>query len=79
MEIEPIQSDQAPETAREVYQAIERRTGRVATLYKMLAHKPEVLRTFDAFYQAVWAPGALESRLKVLAYLRASLLNGCAY
>lgn len=79
MKIEPIQSDQATEAVRDVYQAIERRTGRVATLYKMLAHKPEVLRTFDAFYQAIWAPGALESKLKVLAYLRTSLLNGCAF
>ena len=64
---------------REVYDHLERRFGRVVNLYKMLGNKPEVLRTFEAFYRTVWAPGALPAKTKVLAYLRASLLNGCAY
>jgi alkylhydroperoxidase family enzyme len=45
----------------------------------MLGHKPEVLHTFAAFYQAIWAPGTLSPKLRELAYLRTSILNGCAY
>ncbi|HET8632336.1 MAG TPA: carboxymuconolactone decarboxylase family protein [Thermomicrobiales bacterium] len=79
MPIRPVEKEHLPEQARAAYEEIERRTGRVSTFYRMLAHKPEILRTFDAFYRAVWAPGALPPKLKELAYLRASILNGCAY
>lgn len=79
MRIKPLEKDEVVEPARAVYEEMERRTGRVPNLYKMLAHKPEILRTFSAFYTQVWAPGALPPKLKVLAYLRASLLNGCEY
>lgn len=79
MQIRPVEKDQAAAAARAVYEEIEQRGGRVGNFWRMLAHKPEVLRTFRSYYQAVWAPGALEPRLKELAYLRASILNGCAY
>jgi alkylhydroperoxidase family enzyme len=79
MRIRPLEKGEAPEAARAIYDELERRTGRVGNFYKMLAHKPEVLRTFTAFYQQVWAPSALSDRLKSLAYLRVSILNGCVY
>ena len=79
MPIEPVGKDQADPAARAVYEEIEQASGRVSNFWRMLAHKPPVLRTFRGFYQAVWAPGALEPRLRELAYLRASILNGCAY
>lgn len=79
MRIQPIEKEQASEAVRSVYEEIERRAGRVSTFYKMLGHRPEVLRTFAAFYQALWAPGALPPKLKELAYLRTSILNSCAY
>lgn len=80
MRIEPVEKEQAPETVRRIYDALEKQRGRPpGNLHKMLAHKPDVLRTFLPFYGAIWAPGALPDRLKELAYLRASILNGCAY
>ena len=79
MRIQPVEKEQAAEAARTVYEEIEGRGGRVGNFWRMLAHKPEVLRTFRSYYQAVWTPGALAPRLKELAYLRASILNGCAY
>jgi alkylhydroperoxidase family enzyme len=79
MAIRPLEGDQVPEPARAVYEDLERRFGRVGNFFKMLAHKPEVLRTFDAFYSSIWAPGALPPKLKELAYLRVSILNGCVY
>ncbi len=79
MRIAPLEKDEADEGVRQVYQAIESKVGRVGNFYKMLAHKPEVLRTFRQFYDAIWAPGALSPRLKELAYLRTSIRNGCEY
>ena len=79
MQIRPVEKERAAEAARAVYEEIEQRGGRVGNFWRMLAHKPEVLRTFTPFYQAIWAPGALSPRLKELAYLRVSILNGCGY
>jgi alkylhydroperoxidase family enzyme len=45
----------------------------------MLAHKPDVLRAFNQLSGAIWAEGTLAPKLKELAYLRVSILNGCAY
>jgi alkylhydroperoxidase family enzyme len=42
-------------------------------------NKPELLRAFNQLYGVVWAEGALSAKLKELAYLRVSILNGCGY
>lgn len=62
MRIQPVEKEQASEAVRSAYEAIERRGGRVSTFYKMLGHTPEVLRTFAAFYQAIWAPGGAPAK-----------------
>ena len=46
---------------------------------RVMAHRPEILRAFAPFYQAVLGPGLLDSRLKILAYLGASYANECPY
>jgi uncharacterized peroxidase-related enzyme len=45
----------------------------------MLAHKPEVLKTFVPMYEAIVGPGAVEQKFKELAYLKTSIVNGCEY
>ena len=47
--------------------------------YRVMAHRPKVLENFVPFYGAIAGPGALERRLKELAYLVASIANRCAY
>lgn len=79
MKIEPIDNTQASEPVRAVYDGLEKRTGRVSTFVKMLAHKPDVLRTFLEFYPQIVGPGKLSPKFKELAYLRTSIYNGCAY
>jgi len=51
----------------------------VSNFYKVLAHKPALLRAFTQLYGAIWEDGALDPRLKELAYLRTSIANGCEY
>ena len=79
MRIEPVERDQAPPVVQRIYDAIERRTGRVTPFFRMLGNQPDLLRAFNQLYGVVWAEGALAARLKELAYLRVSILNGCGY
>ena len=79
MKIPPLERDQAPEAARPIYDTLQQTVGRVMNFWKVLAHRPDVLRTFMDFDSAVWAPGALSPKIKELVYLRASIMNGCHY
>ena len=79
MKIEPLEKEHAAETVRPIYEGMEKKAGRVINMYKVMAHKPNVLAPFLEFYKQVWAPGALDAKIKELAYLRTSLMNGCTY
>jgi alkylhydroperoxidase family enzyme len=79
MAIRPVERNDAPEAVRTIYETLEKDFGRVPNTFKMLAHRPEVLRTFLPLYNTVWAQGTLPRKLKALAAVRTSLLNGCAY
>jgi alkylhydroperoxidase family enzyme len=79
MRIEPVDTEQAAPVVRRIYDAIQQQTGRVSNFFRMLGNNPDLLRAFNQLYGVVWAEGALAVRLKELAYLRVSILNGCAY
>ena len=79
MTIRPVEKNDAPEAVRTIYETLEQKLGRVPNTFKMLARRPEVLRTFLPLYTAVWAEGPLPQKLKALAAVRTSLLNGCEY
>ena len=79
MRIEPISdADVSPEVKR-IFDALAP-GGKVAPFFRMLAHKPAVLRAYNQLSGALWAADSkLPERLKDLAYLRASIRNGCEY
>ena len=79
MQIHLIEKDEADPAVRRIYDALEHQSGTISNFNKMLAHKPEILRAFNQMSSAVWADGALSAKLKDLAYLRVSIVNGCAY
>ncbi len=68
-----------PRSARpEVQQIYEHRlAGRPANVHKAMAHNPQALTPFLAFYAAVGK--SLDRRLWELIYLRVSFINGCEY
>ena len=68
-----------PQSARaEVKQIYEHRLGgRPASVHKAMAHNPQALTPFLAFYAAAGA--SLERKLWEMVYLRVSFLNGCEY
>jgi uncharacterized peroxidase-related enzyme len=58
---------------------LERKGKRENHFFRMMARKPEVLKSFVPLYGAIMAPGATDRRIKELVYLTASLGNQCAY
>ena len=79
MRISLVQDDEAPAVVKRIYDALQLRTGSVAPYFRVLAHKPDALRAFNQLHAAIWADGALSAKLKHLAYLRASILDGCGF
>ena len=79
MRIEPVSDADASPEVKRIFDALAR-GGRVAPFFRMLAHKPAVLRAYNQLSGALWAADSkLPERLKDLAYLRASIRNGCEY
>ena len=79
MRISLIGNDQAQVVVKRIYDALQLRSGSVAPYFRVLAHKPDVLRAFNQLHAAIWADGALSAKLKHLAYLRVSILDGCGF
>ena len=79
MHINLIEKESAPDPVRRVYEGLEHAGRPVGNFYKVLAHKPDVLRSFLQLFNGVMAEGAVPLKLKELAYLRTSIINGCAY
>jgi len=63
----------------EALAGLEAKTKQPSPFYRVMAHRPEVLKTFSPFYGAVMGPGSLDRRLKELVYLATSFANRCAY
>ena len=80
--IRGISDEEAVGPARDLFEASNRMLGRTANLQRILAHSPDVARWFLPFVAAVRQPGAgavSDVRLRNLAVLKTSTLNGCRY
>jgi len=73
--IELVTPESAPAEVKEVYEKVLR--GKPGNVQKALAHRPEMLKNFLAFYGTVGR--SLDRKLYELIYLRVSLINGCRY
>ena len=77
-----ISDDDARGAVKELFDASNRLLGRTANLLRILAHSPQLARWFLPFVAAVRQPGAgavSDVRLRNLAVLKTSTLNGCRY
>ncbi|MDQ0287301.1 putative peroxidase-related enzyme [Desulfofundulus luciae] len=64
---------------KEAYQRMIAKRGKVTNIYKIMAYKPEILRTIGPFVAAVQAPDEVDARLKEKIILKASRVNGSVY
>ena len=77
-----ITDAEATGAVKEIFEASNRLLGRTANLSRILAHSPYVARFFLPLVAAVRQPnaGALSDvRLRNLAVLKTSTVNGCRY
>ena len=80
--IRGIADDEATGLAKEIFDSSNQLLGRTANLVRILAHSPYLARWFLPFVAAVRQPDAgavCDVRLRNLATLKTSTLNGCHY
>jgi len=70
-----ISPESANAEVKEIYEKTLR--GKPGNAQKALAHRPEMLKNFLAFYASVGR--SLDRKLYELIYLRVSFINGCHY
>lgn len=78
MKINPVEKENAG-SAKAFYEETEKKRGKVINFFKVMGHKPESLTSFAGFYGSVWAAGELPTKMKEIAYLKTSIMNGCEY
>jgi hypothetical protein len=77
--IAPVAEERAASEVKPIYDNLKKNLGKVPNFFAMLAHKPEVLKTFLPLYGAITGPGAVEQKYKEFAYLKTSTVNACEY
>jgi hypothetical protein len=80
--IRGITDEEATGIAKEIFETSNQLLGRTANLQRILAHSPHLARWFLPLVAAVRQPqaGAVSDvRLRNLAVLKTSTINGCKY
>src|SRR6202049_4867652 len=77
--VNPLTKEQASPELQDAFEKLAARAGKVPNIFATMAPRPDVLATFLPLYKAVINEGTVEAKYKELAYLRASMVNGCEY
>ena len=77
--VSPVTKEKAPPEVHETFGALAKKWGKVPNLYAMMAHRPNVLKNFLPFYNAILNEGSVDARYKELAFLKTAMINGCEY
>jgi alkylhydroperoxidase family enzyme len=75
--VAPLADAQAPDASKSLFQQIQSQFKMVPNIFRTMGHAPEVLRGTLALEQAIARD--LAPKLRELAYLKTSQLNGCHY
>ena len=68
----------APEV-KAVYERSKNEFGILFNTYRILAHRPEILRAWHDLLGSILGPGTVEPQFKMLAFTTGSQVNGCVY
>jgi uncharacterized peroxidase-related enzyme len=77
--ISPISKENAAPEVQPILDKLTHGFGKVPSFFGTMARVPEAFAAFMPFYTAVIEHGTVERKYKELAYLKASLINGCEY
>ena len=73
-----VEKDQADDSIRPTYDAVERGAGKMLNFLKVLAHNKALFEGFMALDGSL-RTFSLPAKYRELAYLRTSAINGCEY
>jgi len=73
-----LDREQVPPDVQAVYDSMKKATGRVLNTFRLMAHHARSVAPFVAFYGTL-REGGLDLKLRQLAYVKASQINGCNY
>ena len=79
MRITRLEKTQVPEDVQELYTNIGQARGNVPNMFRVYAHRPEILKTMVAHLNAVTNTGTVPVRTKELVATLVSRLNSCTY
>lgn len=71
--------DQVPPEVRELYDNAAQARGNVPNMFRVYAHRPELLKTMTAHLNAVTNSGTVSVRTKELVATLVSRINHCEY
>jgi len=77
--VNPLPKEKAAPELHEIYEAMNKKFGKMPNFFATMARRPNVLQTFLPLYAAITGEGTVEQRYKELAYVKTSLVNGCEY
>ncbi len=77
--ISMVTNEQARGEAKGIFADLEKKTGSVINMFRVLGHKPEVLKAFIPLYSAVTGKGAVDQKIKEFVYLKTAMVNRCDY
>lgn len=77
--ITPLDPDNAPEHIKAVFEELKKTKWRIPTMYRVLAHNPNVLKAHESYFDAVMNKGSLDRKLKEKVAFKVAHLNGCEY
>jgi alkylhydroperoxidase family enzyme len=73
----PLSDPDASGAAKTLFQGIQAKFGMVPNIFRTMGHAPEVLEATLSLDRAIHQD--LDPKLRELAYLKTSQLNGCNY
>ena len=74
-----LTKDEVTEDVRALYEKIGAARGNVPNMFRVFAHRPEILKTMVAHLDAVTKGGTVPVRTKELVATLVSRLNQCEY
>jgi alkylhydroperoxidase family enzyme len=79
MRIKRLDKTEVTDDVRELYTKIGAARGNVPNMFRVYAHRPEILKTMVAHLNAVTSTGTVAVRTKELVATLVSRLNSCHY
>jgi len=73
-----VEKESASPEQEKILSQLTQRSGKIANIWKLMSHSPLMLETFSMFYKTLMK-GMLDGKLRELAYIKAAVVNDCAY